>query len=166
MAQTIIWEAPAAGELQEGYVVPKHGAAREFWSYMGKKYLNRDPWGVLMDHRPVWNLWKTHPILRHEAIVLLSTFDYVMVRRKNLELLLAAFMFVSLLPGQILFMEQLDYLRELIRRDDQQVAAICWTQTTITDMWMVFEEDNDEYRMYNTAIDNDHWFLFDKLGSL
>lgn len=106
----------------------------------------------------VWNIWKDNTAPLSHRIVMASTFDNVMVKRENLPNLIEAIEEYSKAfdPGHLL--SQAATLRELT--NDDQVAAICWNQTSVNcNPWM-----DDEGEPYNINSGLRHWFLFDALN--
>jgi hypothetical protein len=163
------------------YCVPETGpiySYREFsnafrggwlvWDNMSRRYLKRSAseYMIAGDLQPVWDLWKSLNVPLAHRIVMASTFDTVMVKRENLDKLIAAFgQYASDFedPGHI--PEQALALRELA--ENQDCFAVCWQQTSVSsDSWMVYQGDAEGSRPYDVSIDNDHWFLFDALGHL
>ena len=162
------------------YLVPESGEIRTYreyrnafrsawlvWDTMSKMYLHKDAIEFVISNRyddalqPVWDLWKNPNVPMSHRLVMASTFDRVMVRRKNLTRLADAYDQYSKEvkdPGHILIMA--DDLR--ILADDPACFAACWCQTSVSsDIWYVRESLEDDSRLYDVSRDSDHWFLFD-----
>ena len=138
------------------------------WKQMGERYLGIDAGKAIAYNesmQEVWNLWKSPDVPLHHRIVMMSTFDHVMVRRENLPRLIAAIekYALSFDPGTLL--QQAHKLQELAQ--DESVLAVCWNQTSVNcGVWWVYDgsNDEDEGQPYNINRDSDHYFLFDEIN--
>jgi hypothetical protein len=132
------------------------------WDSMAKQYLHRDVAPMLNSNMwELFNLWKNPLIPIGRRIVLMATFDHVLVRQANIAKLVAAheehWSFFSSIPcfGRRALFELLQ---------DVDCVAVCWQQTSVSQqLWWVNGEDCQEGRPYNVFVDKDHWFLFDEL---
>lgn len=136
------------------------------WDNMATEYLDESVgWLMAYDAMDqVWDLAKRQDVLIAHRIVLMSTFDRVMVRRENLDRLIDAIETYAETfdPGTLLL--QVTKLREL--RNDRDCQAVCWNQTSVNaDVWWVYidgEDEEEEGRPYDVTQDTGHWFLFDR----
>ncbi len=123
----------------------------------------------IMKYDDIWALSKDSRLCRNEKIVLMSTYDNVMVKRKNFEELVAAFRwFVENYkkdnPEEASsLLEQANVIEKF--KDNKKIYAICWNQTSVNgDAWITYIPKKDEHRSYNIKKDKGHWFLFDDLA--
>ena len=97
--------------------------------------------------KEVWALQESSKLLRSEKIVLLSTFDNVVVMRENVNELINSFMNFG---GETSLVEQAKEIEKLCSVD-KNFIAIAWNQTSVNgDMW----------QPYNMSKENKHWDLF------
>lgn len=118
----------------------------------------------MKDIKEIWELAYDERLLEHERIVLLSTFDNVLVKRENFVRLIEAFRKFE--PGTSL-PEQADVIEEESMKDD--VIAIGWNQTSINaDNWEYYDidEETDEGIPYNCLSGEKHWWLFEGLEEI
>jgi len=162
MSYTEMFKVSEAGLVEE--VADFHNSWRGamlVWDNMAYLYLGQHA-GLLMARDaidPVWDLAKRQDIPLAHRIVLMSTFDRVMVRRENLDRVIEAIETYAETfdPGTLLL--QVKKLREL--RNDRDCQAVCWNQTSeCADAWWI--DEGEEGRPYDTARDTGHWFLFDR----
>jgi hypothetical protein len=175
-----------------GEVKNSFRGAMAIWTYLEDKYLppyiplgmkekitrmisiNKDE----KETQKVWDLWKDNRLEENEKIVMLSTFDRVIVKRGNIDLLLKAFM---LFKGDTNLKKQAEIIDKEIK-NNKNIIAIAWNQTSVnSNPWSVHcykiinineisdegmcEETNIEecsrpYNLYKD--DNGHWFLFEE----
>jgi len=164
-----VHKVPAAGRIETiGEFRNAHRGAMLIWRAMCKKYLGLEyvPFEE-SELDPLWKLADDLTIPRQVRLVHASTFDKVMVRRENLELLADAMDHFAetvcpedsghLKPHAVL-------LREAAK--DASLFAVCWTQTSASDdIWKIWEGE-DDVRYYDVSRDEGHWFLFDKVGAV
>ena len=169
MSYTTLYLVPESGEIRT--YREYHNASRFawlVWDTMSKLYLHKGAIEFMIsgNHaddalQPVWDLWKNPNVPMNHRLVMASTFDRVMVRRENLPRLADAYEQYSKAvkdPGHILTM--VNDLRSLA--NDPACLAACWCQTSVSsDAWRVRESLEDDSRLYDVSLDNDHWFLFD-----
>lgn len=134
------------------------------WNNMAKEYLGQSA-GLLMSRDamgPVWDLAKRKDIPLAHRIVLMATFDKVMVRQENIAggLIVAVETYAETFdPGTLLI--QVKKLRELC--NDRDCQAVCWNQTSVcAEAWWVDDDEKEEGRPYDITRDTGHWFLFDR----
>ena len=156
------------------------------WEYLENKYLpfvdfTRILSGKREEQQKVWDLSKDDRLSRQEKIVLLSTFDNVVVKQANFKELIRAFLEF---PGEKTSLKE---QAEIIKQSD--CIAVAWNQTSVNCdyLWSVSykyidKEDiplleKNDYRFindaeyiiqydnkpYNLFTDKGHWFLFDHL---
>lgn len=110
------------------------------------------------DMQDVWNLQNDNRLSRHEKIVLLSTFDNVLVKKENFNELIEAF---EQFEGETSLKEQ----SEIIKNLGDNITAIGWNQTSVChNKWNGFiieSDDEDILIKYNYHKDTDHWWMFD-----
>lgn len=163
MSYTTLYLVPEEGEV-ESYAEFKNAFQGSFnvWSEMGKSYLGMENVSFV-NMKPVWNLFKDGKVLLNDRIVLASTFDWIMVKREHLSVVVDAMDDFSKRYESGHLPEQAEKLRELAH--DESCYAACWCQTSVVgDMWeRVDAEEEETYRMYDISRDTDHWFLFDDM---
>lgn len=109
----------------------------------------------------VWALANDNRLKECEKIVLLSTFDYVVVKKENLHKLISAF---REFEGETSLKEQADIIEKMLK--DENCIAVAFNQTSICmDDWVngEYDEEKDEYKPYNIFKGDKHWELFDEL---
>ena len=110
--------------------------------------------------KEVWALYNSDNISEIDKIVLGSTFDYVVVKKENIDKLLDAF---EKFEGETSLKEQSKLIRDSI---DENTMAIGWNQTSVNgDTWVNYggyDEKKDIYLPYNLNSMDKHWYLFDK----
>lgn len=157
------------------YLVPESGSVEDFaeyrnafrggylvWDNMARQYLGEPASGFMFSGmQPVWDLAGDEGVPEAHRLVMMSTFDKVMVRRENLVRLAEAFERYSADfedPGHI--PAQAADLRRLA--EEPRCFAVCWCQTSVSsDVWYVVE--GEDHRRYDVSRDSDHWFMFDEL---
>jgi len=125
------------------------------WDEMSKKHLcMKVP--IQGNMRPVWNLHKSESVPYCERILMMATFDNIMVKKENFTLLVDSIMECdSRLTGH--FRQNAVMIQSLL--DDDDCIAICWNQTSVcASPWTVY--DGEEGRPYNIYKDTKHWFMF------
>jgi hypothetical protein len=172
------------------------GGAALIWDYFTEKYFPLKPgqkrWetgiGMGADLKPVWDLWKRKDLSEAERVVMMSTFDNVMVRKEDLNRLADAFEAVLVdMQRQIPELDkranhmhaQAEVFRK-ITKEQPDVQAICWQQTTCgDDPWYInpvipenydelteqeqIEFNDQEGNPYNINTGTKHWFLYEEL---
>lgn len=171
MSYTEIYGVPPKGEIELiGEVHNAHRGAMFIWNRLWESHLSHVGSFAYLSHRDpeemglLWDLWRTD-IPEHHKVCLISTFDWCMVKRENLDRLKQAFALFdsefnnSNLPGQIKVLTGLP----------SKYIAVCWNQTSVnTDAWLrdivLEDEDPDDWKMYDVSICESHFFLFDFLN--
>lgn len=174
MSRTEIYAvAPETGDTElEGEVQNSWRGAMHVWTTMAQRYLGLGPndshrimldeslmksvWKLASDDRPSW--W--------EKVVLLSTFDRVIVLRHDFERLIEAFGEWQNPDGSMA--EQRQYFR-LIADHERPFRGICFSQTSVcANPWWVNDGsgEDEEGRPFNIDRDTDWWNLFDAAPEL
>ncbi|MFL9844715.1 hypothetical protein ABS766_09835 [Flavobacterium sp. ST-119] len=109
----------------------------------------------------IWDLFKNPEVSIIDRIVLGSTFDNVVVLRKDIPKLLEAY---RAFEADTSLPQQADEIENLYNSDEEFIA-IAWNQTSVNcDVWISpdFNDlDEDECRKpYNISKHTDHWDLF------
>ena len=167
------------GDYQNGL-----GFAMPIWTYLAEKYLRKPGekdheffgrWWIQDNCRGVWALENDKRMERFERVVLLASFDRVIVRAENFKELAAAFdkfhdLYLEKKPQNVCHYRAMG--REIEKMED--VLGVCWVATSVGEnLWTVYEDcecpkcknvhQQEEPRPYNINIDNKHWFLFEEL---
>jgi hypothetical protein len=168
MSETEIYMVNLEGDVHHHIGIRNswHGAMN-VWNELARAYFGWENFPLInyegRDGQQVWDLYKDEKVPLNIRIVLMSTFDKVMVKRENLERLATAMEeFASqYLSGSL--MVQARILRELA--EDENCLAVCWNQTSVSyPPWYIWDDDDDEKdRVYNINTDKIHWFLFEEL---
>lgn len=149
--------------------------AMAIWKLLEKKYLPPyyPEWAVDLNGsytrtlssetmKPIWDLVNSDKVSFMDKVVLCTTFDWVLVRRENINVVLEAF---GNFEGETSLKEQAEIIQAAIQ-EYPKIVAIGWNQTSVNqDNWLdyYYEEENDERISYNLEKDKKHWFLFDDL---
>ncbi len=126
------------------------------WDKISRKYIDKDdPVPVAGDLQPVWDLWKNPQVPLCERVLMLATFDNIMLRKENFGAFIDAMGKCDRgLTGH--FYQNAKAIKEMLNDDD--CIAVCWNQTSVNaDAWQT------DGRPYNVNVDSEHWFLFDDL---
>lgn len=127
-----------------------HRGCMAVWNYLGEKYLNQG--ASIFDisvMKRIWNLMNDSNVSMNERIVMGTTLDNCLVRKKDFKKVIYAF---REFEGETSLKEQADVLEELLADDD--CIAVGWHQNSIScEMW--FD--------YNCLENTEHWWLFDEL---
>lgn len=165
MSYTTMYAVPESGEIYE--VADFKNAFRSAflaWDQLSQRYLGK---GVALKMasgkgmQEVWDISKNQQVSIAHRVVMMMTFDKVMVKRENFERLASAIDEYARMFDAGTLTEQASKIRELLQ--DETVFAVCWNQTSVSYPVWCIDTDNDEGRMYDLSRDSDHWFLFDKL---
>ena len=119
--------------------------------------------GTSSDMQEVWNLAKDERLPQFERIVMITTFDKVVVQKAVFATVIDAFIqFDKTYPGRTNLLEQVEVLKEA---DEDGSIAVAWNQTSVNDsMWQHFvetddSEDEKEF-FYNLNVGKDHYYPF------
>ncbi len=163
MSYTILHAVPEKGAIQQFAVFPNsHIWARDYWEWLGDKYLGMSPIEVMgKGAQQIWNLTKDSRLSTDEKIGLGATFDWVMVKDADVPKLIPAFTHIGNISQNTRWGEMAGALDSYI---GSHYFGVCWTATSVVDAWYV--PDGDDVRLYDVSRDNKHWFLFDGEGNL
>lgn len=123
------------------------------WNYFAKKYLGLEYFNVHSDcveQQKLWALFEDERLTINERIILGSTYDYVLVKKEDISLVIDAF---KSFENESNLLEEADILSSLL--NDKTCVAIGW-QSSITDMW-------DNYDMFT---EKKHWSLLDEINAI
>lgn len=154
------------------------------WRFLEKKYLSpyHPAWARVLPSpnpdgytrtsdldaiREIWDLGESEKLTAEEKIILLSTFDDVIVMREDIPKIISSFRTfdpLSSLP------EQAEIIEDLYNNDPDMIA-IAWNQTSVNGQaWKEWDTSNDEGENedtddqlipYNIFTNTKHWNLFD-----
>lgn len=114
----------------------------------------------------VWALGRGDRLKAFERLVLLSTYDKVIVEAARCAELAAAFReFDRVHPAG--GVNHLPAMADVLDRIPSSVAGVCWQQTSVAeDQWTV-RKGEDDSRLFDLARDANHgaWFMFEKLAA-
>lgn len=97
-----------------------------------KKYLDLEYFNVHSDcveQQKLWELFEDERLTMNERIILGSTYDYVLVKKEDIPLVIDAF---KSFENESNLLEETGILSSLL--NDKTCVAIGW-QSSITDMW-------------------------------
>ena len=123
------------------------------WNYFAKKYLGLEYFNVHSDgveQQKLWELFEDERLTMNERIILGSTYDYVLLKKEDISLVIDAF---KSFENESNLLEETGILSSLL--NDKTCVAIGW-QSSITDMW-----DN-----YDIFTEKKHWFLLDEINAI
>lgn len=151
-----------------------HRGASLLWDNLMKKYLNSSYGRMMMNDKEMEKLWRLDrdpKVSREEKILLISTFDHMLIKKENLK------QFIDACEEVYKNFEELGHfntypevMKEIMKLED--VIAIGWNQTSVCcDVWDVYEtcthcDDGTIRRDYNIFKDNKHEFLFEYLKEI
>jgi hypothetical protein len=113
--------------------------------------------------KEIWDIVKHPDITETHKIAMNTTFDNVVVKRKNLKKLIKAFREFEF---ETSLKEQADLI-EVAMENDPDMLGIAWNQTSVNgDTWTNsggYDEETEESIPYNLLKEEKHWFLFDEM---
>lgn len=122
---------------------------------------------------PFWGLFKNKDIERNDRLVFGFTFDYVIVRKKDIpELIEAHKEFIQFYKGNDLF-PNIDFtgleamvriMEELV--NDKECIGLATCISLIASHWVVSDEDSEDERPYNIFTKTKHWNLFNDTNQI
>ena len=127
------------------------------WNYLYNKYFGENFPSFTFSGNPFDNLNKVFEDMpEHEQIVLLTTYDYALIKRENFQQVVDAF---RKFEGEASLKEQADVIEEALT--DEDCMAIGWNQTSVNSAFWTgdYDEEIDEYTPYNINIGDKHWYL-------
>jgi len=127
----------------------------------GKKY-HRINGATDQEQKEIWNIVNLDSIDRKHQIVMMSTYDKVVVKKENFVELIESF---RAMEFESSLNEQADIIEKTL--DDDNIIAVGWNQTSVCSSdWDCDpngeEDDEGEYPPYNLHEHKGHWFLFDE----
>tara|TARA_B100000929_G_scaffold191791_1_gene151891 strand:- start:2385 stop:2936 length:552 start_codon:yes stop_codon:yes gene_type:complete len=153
-------------------------SAMYVWQHTAKHYcgLERFPMSFFSDDlepmMAVWNFHSRNPgkMKAHDAIVMQSTMDNVLLEPSEWRRLLEAFELYGKEHPQSSFAEQAAIIRGVMESEEgKDVVAIGWQQTSVSGdtPWYCYEEDesgNEIVKVYDPSIDNLHHWLIETVN--
>jgi hypothetical protein len=154
--------------------------AMAVWRILEKKYLpslqkpiwagindKEDYWSRTSDFtghglKEIWSLADDKRLIKNEKIVLLSTFDKVLIKKENIKIVIKAF---KAFNENTNLNEQAEAIEELLKSN--KIIAIGFNQTSVNgDTWenYNYNEKKEESSSYNCLKQKDHWWLFDDIS--
>lgn len=140
--------------------------AMAIWRAMEEKYLavgrfSRCVMGSEKDMREIWDLAGSDKVSENDKICLASTFDNVVVKKKDFQKVITAF---REFEAETSLKEQADVLEEMLA--DEDCIAAAWNQTSVNEnAWLSgggYDEEKDEYIPYNLFEGEKHQYIFSK----
>jgi hypothetical protein len=114
--------------------------------------------------KEIWSLADDDKVSLTDKIVLLTTFDKVLIKKEDLPKVISAF---KDFDGETSLKEQAQVLQTMF--EDEGCIAVGWNQTSVNgDTWMNiggYNEDNEESIPYNCLKQSWHHWLFDELDT-
>jgi hypothetical protein len=177
MSYTEIFKFNSRGKAEDiGEVHNSWRGAMAIWNIIEEKYLPPffPKWGTPGEKyhrtscdmgtntiiREIWDLYNDDRLSNIDNIVLGSTFDNVIVMRKDIPRLLNAFYEFE---GETSLKEQAEIIGKALA-DDPKLMAIGWNQTSVnSDPWVIYDK-RDRIRPYNIKKDTKHWSLFENIN--
>lgn len=181
MSSTVIYGFGKDGTVKSSIDIKNawHGAMA-IWKILEEKYLPSLPkpdWAIRMKEpdrywsritaifenkmQEIWDLAKDKRLSLNERIIMLSTFDDVLLKREDAERLVQAFKNFN---GETSLSLQAEAIKKIIK--DKEIIAIGFNQTSIGYGWdsYNYNEETEESTSYNCLTQDEHWWLFDELG--
>lgn len=113
----------------------------------------------LSDMQEIWELVNSTEVNVVDKICLATTFDYVVVRKEELDRVIEAF---RSFQGNSSLLEQAAILERI--KNEGNFIAVAWNQTSVCEPpWVVYDEEKDTCEPYNLYTGDKHCFLFDEL---
>lgn len=108
----------------------------------------------------IWNLVDDTSISVNERIVLMTTFDKVLVKKENLQQVINAF---NSFPNKDTSLKQQAQILQTLLNDNNCIA-VGWNQNSVcADNWTNFNKVDDTIKPYNCLKQDEHCWLFDEL---
>jgi len=111
--------------------------------------------------KEIWDLVDNERVPQIEKIVLMTTFDKVLVKKENMPKVIEGFIKFD---GESSLKEQAAILQKMYK--DENCIAVGWNQTSVNaDNWGSFNynEETGYGEPYNCLTQNEHFWLFDEL---
>jgi len=131
------------------------------WNQIAKKYFKMERFPMFDEDEmsKVWNAEKTHPLSKHEEIVLKSTMDKVVISKENKIKLVEAFKEYHKENPDSSYGEQAVIIEKAKLNSGDFLA---FQQTSCGEFWGEgeYNEELDECSYYNPNDGDKHWELF------
>lgn len=130
------------------------------WNSLQEKYnINEGLFGM-NGFKNTWGNFGKGIYQRHEDIVLGSTFDGVIVLKKDFGKLIHAFKMYGKEEPNSSLSEQADVINQMLGKED--CIGVAWNQTSVCDdAWdYKWDDETDEVIPYNIFKGDKHWSLF------
>ena len=127
------------------------------WSNLGEEY--GVPGGPFTGFDGLWKKANKGHLSALDNLMVLATFDNVVVKKETLPVLLDAWKkYDERFPNSSL-MEQAKIIEEQVL-NNTDLIGICWNQTSVnSNPWEDYDEELDEDIPYNILEGDRHWFL-------
>ncbi|MHA1137994.1 MAG: hypothetical protein ACTSSE_16055 [Candidatus Thorarchaeota archaeon] len=177
MSYMTLYSVPKEGELKEEKEFHNaHLGAHVIWMMLCDKYID-DEYYLQQSHTPkLWKLSKDERLPVWERIVLMTTYDKVIVKLENLPKVIWAMNkfyeeYKTRYPDKGCHLPE--HAKELQRIFDEGTAfGVCWNQTSVCDgVWYVYDtceccgQDLVESRLFDMSKEKDStygaWLLFE-----
>ncbi|ENR6356160.1 hypothetical protein ACEWL8_001976 [Listeria monocytogenes] len=160
MSSTNIHVVRANGDV-EIYAEVKNSfaGAMHVWNSLNAKYDFRD--NLFTEFKKTFSSFNKGVYEDFENVVLGSTFDNVIVKKEDIQLLITAYeKYIDEFDGSNLGL-QIEIFRQI--ENEADAIGIAWCQTSVCDdLWdFGYDEEKDELIPYNIYKGDNHWFLFD-----
>lgn len=135
-----------------------HGGVMYIWDELCRKYLSIAHFSRLENSSSLWKLYEDNRLTKCEKVALLSTYDYAVVKKENLqELALSYRKFLEIYPNTKQYICHLnawaDELESIIK-ENKDIIGVCFYPISVgEDIW-------DEYYFHARE---DHFSVFDYL---
>jgi hypothetical protein len=166
MSYTTLHLVPKEGELTSYKEFGNsYGSAFHIWNVMSLEYCGRK-FDMFEPKPAAWDLFDDAKVPIFARAVLGSTFDRVMVKKKDFKRLAKYYRkfhetFKKHAEGKVCHI--LPIAEALEAMVAEECVACCFTQTSVSsDIWQKYDAEKDESRYYDISKDTGHWFLFDE----
>jgi hypothetical protein len=164
MSETVLYGIDKDWDLIElGEYRNSHLGARTIWDSLSRHIgWNGIAFGSSEEEmKKFWSLWKLPTVPTFEKIVMLSTFDNVWVKKKNINKLVNAFKeYINTLTDVSTHLPK--YIEDIQAASD--LNGLCWYISSIgEDPWFEWNEEDDQVG-YDFKSGDKHWELFEYLN--
>ncbi len=140
------------------------GSAPFIWFALTRKYFpEANKYSVMSDPAfadKIWKLPETHKLPQHELYTLLTTWDHIIVDVKHMPEVaksLKQFYDEFYEPEVICTLDkQAKAIQDLIENPIDDLFGVCWTQTSVVDMWYVYNEEIDDTEPFDLSKHTDY----------
>lgn len=176
MSRTEVYAvAPEGGNIElMGEIQNSYRGAMHVWTTLAVNYglIRRGEEGYLLIRpelmKQLWRFGSDERLAWWERVVLLSTFDRVVILRDDFPRLIEAFsQWTRHTGGDSSIPIQCDLFRR-IAQDERPFRGICFNQTSVCEnpWWVGGSCEDEEGRPFNIDRDEDWWSLFDQYPHL